>query len=165
MLRMPDEKALKEFLARSKCKVAGARIVGGMRGVSAEAPPPPAIKPKRIPKPPKIRLEADVPGSRLERMMVQQLTLTKAPDYIREHRFDTERKWRFDFAWPVMKIAIEVEGGVHRIKGRFKGDIEKYNEAMLQGWSVIRVAQDEIKGGLAIAWLERLIKLKEKTNA
>lgn len=164
MLRMPDEKALQEFLARSKCKVAGARVVGSMRGVPAAAPEP---KMKKQPKPKvvKIRLEADVPGSRLERMMVQQLTLTKAPDYIREHQFDTERKWRFDFAWPVMKIAIEVEGGVHRIKGRFKGDIEKYNEAMLQGWSVIRVAQDEIKGGRAIAWLERLIKLKEKSNA
>ena len=160
MLRMPDEKALQEFLARSKCKVAGARIVGGMSGVSVDAQPP-AIKPKRIPKPPKIKLEADVPGSRLERMMVQQLTLTKMPDWIREYRFDTERKWRFDFAFPVIKVAIEVEGSVHRIKGRFKGDIPKYAEAMLQGWKVLRVGNDEIKSGQAIAWLERLIKIEE----
>lgn len=160
MLRMPDEKALQEFLARSHVKIAGARVVGGMRGVPAEAPAP-KVKKEPKPKVVKIRLEADVPGSRLERMMVQQLTLTKAPDYIREYRFDTERKWRFDFAWPVMKIAIEVEGSVHRIKKQFRGDIQKYAEAMLQGWSVLRVDQNSIKSGQAITWLERLIARKE----
>ena len=28
----------------------------------------------------------------------------------REYRFDDVRKWRFDFAWPSLMFAVEVEG-------------------------------------------------------
>lgn len=31
----------------------------------------------------------------------------------REYVFHPKRKWRFDFAWPHIKLAVEVEGGVH----------------------------------------------------
>jgi hypothetical protein len=60
-----------------------------------------------------------------------------------EHRFHPERKWRFDFAIPEVKIAIEYEGLMSEksrhttIKG-FTGDTEKYNEAAAQRWKVMR---------------------------
>jgi very-short-patch-repair endonuclease len=67
----------------------------------------------------------------------------------REHRFDPERRWRFDFAWPSLKIAIEVEGGVW-VRGRhvrpagYLADLEKYNRAVVMGWRVLRYAPHQL---------------------
>lgn len=67
----------------------------------------------------------------------------KFPYPVREFRFHPTRMWRFDFAWPDKKIAIEIEGGVF-VKGRhstgigFTMDTEKYNQAVLLGWRVLR---------------------------
>lgn len=57
----------------------------------------------------------------------------------REYQFDPTRGWRFDFAWPEHKIALEVEGrGRHqRVKG-FRDDCEKYNAAASRGWRLLR---------------------------
>lgn len=60
-----------------------------------------------------------------------------------EHRFDLTRRWRFDYAWPDYKIALEVEGGIwtggrHTRGAGFLGDMEKYNRAAALGWRVIR---------------------------
>lgn len=61
----------------------------------------------------------------------------------REHVFHATRKWRFDFAWPNRKIAVEIEGitaegGRHQRREGFEADCEKYNAAMLDGWMVLR---------------------------
>jgi hypothetical protein len=61
-----------------------------------------------------------------------------------EHRFHATRRWRFDYAWPEHRIALEVEGGVwtggrHTRGAGFLGDMEKYNAAGEQGWRVFRV--------------------------
>ncbi len=66
------------------------------------------------------------------------------PEAETEFHFHPVRKWRFDFAWPEQKVALEVEGGVF-IQGRhsrgsgMKKDMEKYNAAALLGWRVFRV--------------------------
>jgi very-short-patch-repair endonuclease len=63
----------------------------------------------------------------------------------REHRFDALRKWRFDFAWPALKIAVEYEGGVfmaksgHNTARHYTKDTDKYNHAAVKGWRVVRV--------------------------
>lgn len=68
---------------------------------------------------------------------------------VREYRFHQKRKWRFDYAMPAYRIALEVEGGVWtggrhiRPKG-FLGDIEKYNTATLLGWRVFRTTPDKL---------------------
>jgi len=59
------------------------------------------------------------------------------------------RKWRFDFAWPEHKIALEVEGGIFTrgAHGSITGitrDIEKYNAAACLGWRVLRVVPDNL---------------------
>ena len=52
------------------------------------------------------------------------------PEPATELLFHPKRKWRFDFAWPMKMVALEVEGGVW-IRGRhnrpqgFLRDIEK----------------------------------------
>lgn len=61
----------------------------------------------------------------------------------KEYRFHSERKWRFDYAIPDLKIGIEYEGGVWQ-RGRhtrgkgFTNDCEKYNQAQIEGWVVLR---------------------------
>lgn len=65
------------------------------------------------------------------------------PAPVTEHRFHPERKWRFDYAWPDAKVALEVEGGVwtggrHTSSAGFLKDIEKYNAAARLGWRVLR---------------------------
>ncbi len=64
-------------------------------------------------------------------------------NYESEYRFDKERKFRFDFALPELKIAIEYEGTMseksrHTNVVGYSKDCEKYNIATIQGWKVLR---------------------------
>jgi len=80
----------------------------------------------------------------------------------REFKFHATRRWRFDFAWPSVKLAVEVQGGIWlggrgahtSAKGRER-DCEKSNEAALDGWRVIQVTSTHIKNGTAIQLIER----------
>nr|DAJ25575.1 MAG TPA: restriction endonuclease [Caudoviricetes sp.] len=70
-------------------------------------------------------------------------------DCVKEHKFHPKRKWRFDYAIPEHKIALEVEGGVwtggrHVRAQGFLGDMEKYNTATLMGWRVFRTTPDDL---------------------
>lgn len=69
---------------------------------------------------------------------------------VREFVFHPTRKWRLDFCWPHLKLAVEIEGGVHRIKGRFKSDLAKYNALALDGWRLLRYSPKMVESGEAI---------------
>ena len=64
-------------------------------------------------------------------------------DVLKEYRFHSTRLWRFDYAIPQLKIAIEIDGGVW-IQGRhnspkgYIADLEKFNEAAALGWVVLK---------------------------
>lgn len=65
------------------------------------------------------------------------------------------RKWRFDYAWPLVKLACEVEGGlwVGGRHSRGKGaiaDLEKYSEAAILGWRIVYATPQELENGIAI---------------
>ena len=80
----------------------------------------------------------------------------------REYRFHEKRRWRFDFAWPALRMAVEVEGvvwggsGRHQRASGYGKDCEKYNEALLAGWHVLRVTTQQVADGTALQWIERL---------
>lgn len=60
-------------------------------------------------------------------------------EMVAEHRFHPPRLWRFDFAWPEAKLAVELEGrGRHQTVVGVRNDCEKYNTALLDGWRVLR---------------------------
>ena len=72
-------------------------------------------------------------------------------EVVREFRFHPQRRWRFDYAIPSERIALEVEGGVwtggrHTSPRGFLGDIEKYNAAVVAGWRVVRTTPDRLMG-------------------
>lgn len=99
--------------------------------------------------------------------------------YVRQWRFHPIRRWRFDFALghspaPVahaqgktlerMKLAIEVEGGQftggHKRGKAADSDTEKFNEATLRGWRVLRFTTRQVMSGEAWpvihrAWTQR----------
>jgi len=65
-----------------------------------------------------------------------------------EYRFNPHRRWRFDFADPKNRIAVEIEGGVWSLGRHVRGvgyiaDCEKYNAAVLDGWRVLRYATED----------------------
>lgn len=81
-------------------------------------------------------------------------------DVEKEYRFHPERKWRFDYAIPAIRLAIEVEGGVwtggrHTSSKGFLGDMEKYNEAALLGWCLIRTTPDQLLTRKTIELIKR----------
>ena len=64
-------------------------------------------------------------------------------DPVQEYQFHPVRKWRFDFAFPEHKVAVEIEGGTfgksrHTTGTGYEKDCEKYNAAVLNGWKVFR---------------------------
>ena len=68
---------------------------------------------------------------------------SKGIDYVLEYKFHPKRKWRADIAIPTLKALIEYEG-ISSAKSRhtsitgFTNDCEKYNQAQLIGWKVLR---------------------------
>lgn len=86
----------------------------------------------------------------------------------REFRFHPVRKWRFDFAHVLLKVAVECEGGIFsggrhtRGKG-FVGDMEKYNTAAAMGWLVLRFSTEQIRKGEAIDHVRRVLAEKGAT--
>lgn len=95
------------------------------------------------------------------------------PEPEREYRFHKDRKWRFDYAWPGHKVALEVEGGVfgftdkhgvrrsggaHSSITGIKRDIEKYNHAAAMGWLVIRCVPSDLKKWETLAYVKAALE-------
>lgn len=102
--------------------------------------------------------------SNLEVMLEFDIEKSGLPAAKRNYRFHGTRKWELDFAWPDRKLAVEVQGMVHRIKARFEADVEKRYHALEAGWTVLEVSGKTIRDGRAITWLENLFK-REGANA
>lgn len=78
-----------------------------------------------------------------------------------EYKFCDGRKFKFDWAIPKYKIAIEYEGlfsakSRHTTPTGFTGDTEKYNLAASLGWRVVRVTAMNYKQ--VIGFVDEIIK-------
>lgn len=97
-----------------------------------------------------------------ELLLISHLKALKLPAPVAQHRFAPPRRWTFDLAWPDRKLAAEVEGGIW-VRGRhtrgkgYEKDCEKYNEAALTGWRVLRFTTGQVKDGAAVTTLERAL--------
>lgn len=81
---------------------------------------------------------------------------------VKEFRFHPTRRWRFDYAIPEYKIALEVEGGVwtqgrHTRPQGFLGDVDKYNAATVMGWRVLRTVPDELISAKTLKMIQETI--------
>lgn len=83
-----------------------------------------------------------------------------------EYRFHPKRKWRTDYAWPLAKLALEVEGGVwtggrHTRGAGFLKDCEKYNELAAMGWRLLRTTPSGLHDLETIALIRRTLSPAE----
>jgi len=83
------------------------------------------------------------------------------PEPVEEYKFCEDRRWRFDYAWPDLKIAVEVEGGIwlggrHNRPVGYQKDLEKYNRATLDGWKIFRFTPTQFRNGTTADFLEKV---------
>lgn len=67
---------------------------------------------------------------------------------VKEYKFHDVRKWRFDYAFPDQKVAVEVDGAVwtqgrHTRGAGYVNDLEKLNTAASMGWLILRITTDD----------------------
>lgn len=63
--------------------------------------------------------------------------------FIQEYKFLENRRFKFDYAIPYLKVGIEYEGVIssksrHTTISGYTKDCEKYNLAAINGWRVLR---------------------------
>lgn len=105
--------------------------------------------------------------SAIEDQLAFQIQAAQLPTPEREVVFARPRRWRFDFAWPSHMVAVEVEGGLWIRGAHTRGsgvarDVDKYNEAALMGWTVVRVTGDMVADGRGLAIVERLLSGRDR---
>lgn len=71
------------------------------------------------------------------------------PEPVFEHRFHSERRWRFDVAWPRLRVAVECQGGIWTGGRHVRGsglvkEHEKLNFAAMGGWRVLFVQPKDL---------------------
>lgn len=86
-----------------------------------------------------------------------------------EYKFHPKRKWRADFLITGTKILVEVEGGIwsggRHTRGKgYIGDMEKYNSAAMMGFTVLRFSTEQVKSGLAVQQIEKMVGGMNDTN-
>ncbi len=106
----------------------------------------------RIPNPP---LGKSKP--RYERMLVDQCINAGLGGFCGEYQFDDLRDWRIDIAFVEQKLAVEIDGAVHRIKSRFQADIEKSQALFFAGWRLLRVSPKQVREGDALVMIRRAL--------
>lgn len=100
---------------------------------------------------PRLRYRPKTRSSRLESKFALYWRGLGGPELKREFVFHPKRKWRADFAHLESRTLIEIEGGLyvesggrHNRSAGFIADAEKYLEAFLAGWNVVRLTGPQI---------------------
>lgn len=88
-------------------------------------------------------------------------------EIVKEYRFHEKRMWRFDYAFPVHMVAVEVDGAVwaggrHNRAAGYIRDMEKLNTAASMGWLVLRFTTDDRLCGETFQMIEKTIKTRKE---
>lgn len=146
VLRLADQAAFEALQAKAKRSLLGSQenAVPANKRDSRERPAPTTRSSK--------------PADYWPRVLAEQIVAAGMTEPVREYTFAPPRRWRFDLAWPQKRVAVEVDGGVHRIKGRFLRDIEKHNAALFDYWWVFRVTPTMVRDGSALELVRRILR-------
>ena len=93
----------------------------------------------------------------LEAEFAKQARVYDLPPARRNYRFLEGRELEFDWAWPEVWFAVEIQGDVHRIKANFHRDVEKHALALLEGWILLPIDRPRLMSGRAILDVQALL--------
>lgn len=85
------------------------------------------------------------------------------PAPVKQYRFADAigRGWRFDFAWPARRVALEIDGdlwhGRHTSGDGRQADMVRDAWAAVDGWRVFRVDRDLLRLGFALRWVAMVL--------
>lgn len=112
----------------------------------------------KLPTGPFGRVIPDNFGSDLEIMFIHAIKERELCIYRQMYReFQFAPQWKrtaFDFAWPCVKVAVEIEGATFAAKSRHgfgmgaENDMLKYNEAQMLGWVILRAGTKRVESFL-----------------
>lgn len=95
--------------------------------------------------------EAQTRKSSLEDGFETLLKYNGISGYVRDYRqVVPKRRYELDFAWPALKVGIEIQGGVwlrrsgHTRAGQV-ADYRKLNLATVYGWKVLQFSMDMLR--------------------
>ena len=107
-------------------------------------------------------------ASRLESRFLLLWRVAGGPPLEREVKFHASRRWRADFADLASRTLIEIEGGIflpgggrHSRGAGYAKDAEKYLEAVLAGWTVIRLTERQLE----IDFIGRIVALLRQSSS
>lgn len=85
---------------------------------------------------------------------------------VKEHRFHPVRRWRFDYAFPEQKVAIEINGGIWKAGRHNRGqgyinDLEKLNNAAALGWLVLQFTPQQQFTSDAIDLIKKTLYMRK----
>jgi very-short-patch-repair endonuclease len=96
------------------------------------------------------------PGTHLENRVMRQLSLF-SPRPVQQYRIG---RYRADFAWPDLKVALEADGWYHRSPEGAAKDRHRDSWLRSQGWIIFRVDDEHGEDVLAdqVARVARIVK-------
>lgn len=103
---------------------------------------------------------------KLERKVFDDISNCQLTDGCEQQfKFHHSRQWRFDFAWPRYKIAIDINGGTYNRGKHSRGpaqrnDYEKWSEASILGWMVLLVDSKDVSKRIHIDRIQRAIEAR-----
>ena len=114
------------------------------RESAAAAQPSQGLHPVQQPRPPVPRIYP----------LVGLCRAAGLPEPVPEYRFHPLRKWRFDYAFPLHRVAVEIDGGLwtqgrHNRAAGYIADMEKLNAAALLGFRVLRYTPQQLNQAIA----------------
>lgn len=97
-----------------------------------------------------------------ERLFALHLQAYGLPTPSRQLLFAQElgRQWRWDFAWKVWKVALEIQGGIwirgaHAHPEDILRNMTKHNDAALLGWRWFQFTPEQVKSGVAALFMQK----------
>lgn len=95
-----------------------------------------------------------------ETVFVQLVRRSGYPEPIRQYRvFLAGHRFRLDFAWPALRLAIEIDSAAVHGPDKLPGDLLRQNRIVLDGWMILRFTwgmlgrgRRQVEEDLATAW-------------